>query len=776
MKYLLTLFLFCFCVLEADEKVVLQLKWHHQFQFAGYYAAKEKGFYQQYGLDVEIRERDLSKDNITQVLEGEADYGVTDSVLFLYQARKLPLQMVTPIFQHSPNVLISLKQSAISSPYQLDNKKLRFYKHDSDGFGIMAMLRSIQVEPLLTRVRSRNDINFLIQEEFDAMASYAANEPFILQQKNLEYNIIDPAHYGFDLYGDMLFTSTHETLQNPQRVINFKKATLQGWQYALQHPQEIIELIHTKYATQKSLEHLRFEAKVLTQYIQADSIPLGTLDSGRIKFTLDLYKKYKLIEDYGTVDEYIFQPYKTELALTTQERYYLANKGKLTLCIDPKWMPLESNYKGKHIGMSADYFELLEQKLKIPIEMLDTKTWLESIERGKNRECDLFSLVMPTKERLEYLDFTSNYLSIPLVISTKLDAFFIENFKSLVGKKVGITKGYAYAEILAERYPELTLIPVDNIIDGLEMVKTGQLFGFIDTLATTGYEIQKNYIGELKIAGKFDEKWELGIGTRNDEPVLRTIFNKAIATIPPQTHQNILNKWVSVNYDSKDNRYKKPLLIALAITSFLIAVLILILRINSKLQKEIQSKELAQKELQKQLKIIEVLSITDALTGLYNRRYFNEILPREYNRAKREKQPFAFLMFDVDFFKNYNDNYGHQKGDLALSQIGQVLQNYSKRGSDFAFRLGGEEFGVIFTEKSFKSAYAYAQKIREEVEELHIQHATSSVADFLTVSVGIVFYHSLENISEDAIYKQVDENLYEAKAQGRNIVIGTEVK
>jgi polar amino acid transport system substrate-binding protein len=776
MKYLLASFLLVSATLFANEKVTLQLKWLHQFQFAGYYAAKEMGYYKEVGLDVEIRERDLRFDNIKQVIDGEAEYGVADSVLFLYLAKEEPLKIIAPIMQHSPNMLITLKESGLDSPYKLHGKKLRFYSKDTDGFGILAMLKSVNVQPTLERLREKNDIYLLAKGQIDAITAYIANEPFLLQEMGIAYNVINPANYGLDLYGDMLFTSAQEAKEHPKRVESFKQATLKGWEYALKNQEKVARLIYEKYSSEKSLQHLLYEAKTLEQFIRHESIPLGTFDSGRIQYTLDIYKKYNLIKTSAPLGGYIFEPYKQELELTTQEKYYLAQKGQLRLCIDPSWMPFESNIDGEHIGMTAEYFKLLEQKLEIPIKMIPTDTWSESLEYGKARKCDLFSLVMPTKERRTYLDFTQNYLSIPLVITTRLDELFVEKIEHLEGKKVGIVAGYAYGEILRQRYPQLKIVDVVNILEGLDKVKNGELFGFIDTLATTGYEIQKHYVGELKIAGKFDDKWELGIGTRNDEPLLQSIFNKAIGTISSQTHQEILNKWVSVNYTQETQRYLKPLLLTFGLLVVLSSVLFIIVRTNAKLQEEIRGRKKTHKQLQEQLELIEKLSITDELTSLYNRRHFNDVFTREFSRAKREKNPIAFLMFDVDFFKAYNDTYGHQKGDMALKELGRLLKNFSKRGSDFAFRLGGEEFGMIYSEKTFEEALAFAQKLREEVEDLGILHSSSSISDHLSISIGLVYFESVKDINENSIYKQADENLYKAKESGRNRVVASHEK
>ncbi len=140
LKFIFSFFLLL-SISNANEKVILQLKWLHQFQFAGYYTALEKGFYNDVGLDVEIRQRDLGKNNIDQVLNNEAQYGISDSILLLYRAQNKPVVIISPIFQHSPSVILTLKSGGLDSPYKLNGKKLVFYEKDTDGFGILSMLK-----------------------------------------------------------------------------------------------------------------------------------------------------------------------------------------------------------------------------------------------------------------------------------------------------------------------------------------------------------------------------------------------------------------------------------------------------------------------------------------------------------------------------------------------------------------------------------------------------------------------------------------------------------
>ena len=168
-------------------------------------------------------------------------------------------------------------------------------------------------------------------------------------------------------------------------------------------------------------------------------------------------------------------------------------------------------------------------------------------------------------------------------------------------------------------------------------------------------------------------------------------------------------------------------------------------------------------------KHIEYLSITDELTQLYNRRYFNLKINEEINRAKREENYFSFLIMDIDYFKQYNDTYGHQAGDLALKKVSLMLKKKTSRASDFAFRLGGEEFGIITILDKEKSI-EFANSIKNEIENLQIEHKASKVSKYLTISIGIVSKKGDAITNSDILFKEADDCLYEAKKLGRNSI------
>jgi len=239
---------------------------------------------------------------------------------------------------------------------------------------------------------------------------------------------------------------------------------------------------------------------------------------------------------------------KNHILLSEKEKNYLNTK-EIKMCIDPDWMPFEKLENGQHIGMSADYFKIINKNLDTTITVVPTLSWSQSIEFAKKRECDIFSLAMKTPKREKYMNFTTPYLEIPLVLATKADIPFVTNFKSIQNRSIGIPKGYAFIELLKNKHPNLNIIEVKNISDGLAKVKKGELFGYIGTLASVGYMFQTKYTGELKIVGQFNENWKLGIAVRNDDPMLLNILQKAIKSIKEDQKQDILNKWISIKYE-----------------------------------------------------------------------------------------------------------------------------------------------------------------------------------------------------------------------------------
>jgi diguanylate cyclase (GGDEF)-like protein len=169
-------------------------------------------------------------------------------------------------------------------------------------------------------------------------------------------------------------------------------------------------------------------------------------------------------------------------------------------------------------------------------------------------------------------------------------------------------------------------------------------------------------------------------------------------------------------------------------------------------------------------KKVEELLISDGLTGIYNRRYFNEILPKFLNICKRENDYLSFVILDIDFFKQYNDTYGHQEGDNVLIRVALCLQESITRGNDYVFRIGGEEFCLLFKGLDENQSLEFVNKIRQNIENLKIPHSKNSVCPYITASFGLTVQKGQDITNEVSIYSKADEQLYRAKESGRNRV------
>ena len=1098
--------------LNANEKIVLQLKWFHQFQFAGYYAAKEKGFYDEVGLNVEIRQRDLKYNNIDEVINGNAQYGVADSILILYRLKQQPVVIVSPIFQHSPSVFISLKKSNISSVYELNNKDILFYPNDTDGFSLLAMIKKFDLDVNLVRERYKDDYMRLINNEVDVMPAYIANEPFLFKEKGYDVNIINPTNYGFDMYGDMLFTNEDEAKNNPIRVEKFKEATLKGWKYALENKEEIIQLINEKYSKEKSIEHLRYEANAIDSLINKDVTPLGYLDQGRIRYISEMYEYYGLTESKIDLNDFLFDEiskkdkklslsdeeikylkdnpilkvhnfdslppynftlnnypkgfvidyiqlvgkvlgvkiefiqnkslkesfdmlennqldilpniaisderkktidftnyslvnfqislgvnkqsdikslsdlknkkvsvvensfledilkkeypniklYKTknteeaieavasnkadavihnlstieylinknwlsnlktivlkddniqtivplhlgvkkdnlvlksilekanqnisekdtrnlvdkwlknsfyeEIKLSQIEHDYLSKNKTINYCVNSNFMPIERINNNSVLGITSDYINIFKEKLNINFNQIEIESTKDGLNKLLTKECDLVTFVQNSDNTNKLVNLSNSHLSFPFVLVTKIDKTFISSLNSLNGKRIAYVDD-TYKEILIKAYPQIEFVKVDSLKQGLKKVKNDEFFGLVEILPVVGHEIQKDFSNSLKISKEIFNNAYFSMATSKDNIILNDILNKLFSSISNENKDSINNNWISVNYEKIVN-YEKVLIAGMV---FLLIIFIISLKnrqinnINSQMKKYIKivdenvltsstdldgnityaseafceisgytkdeligqnhriirhsdMKESTYKELWETItsgktwkgeiknkkkngdyywvkasispvfdnkgkiisytavreditdkKIIEEISITDGLTNIYNRRYFDEIFPKIINEAKRKNELVAFVFMDIDHFKQYNDNYGHQKGDEVLINFAACLKQSLHRSSDYTFRLGGEEFAVVYQMETKEKAVEFANNLRKNIENLKIEHKYSSVSSYITASMGLICKNANE-IVIDEIYKQADDLLYQAKRSGRNQV------
>ncbi len=186
--------------------------------------------------------------------------------------------------------------------------------------------------------------------------------------------------------------------------------------------------------------------------------------------------------------------------------------------------------------------------------------------------------------------------------------------------------------------------------------------------------------------------------------------------------------------------------------------------------RNITERKMVEQQLQEANKLLKELSTKDGLTGIWNRRSFDETLDKEWKRAERNNHPLSLIMLDIDFFKAYNDTYGHQGGDDCLREVANAIKNSIEHESDMAFRYGGEEFGIILPETDVIGAKTVAEKVRSTIENLKISHVGSKIQDFVTISLGTATIIPTKYKNADSLVESADKALYQAKQEGRNCV------
>ena len=391
----------------------------------------------------------------------------------------------------------------------------------------------------------------------------------------------------------------------------------------------------------KAMPSISFEPSNLYFFINKNKPELQSiiekgLDSISIKEQKELFDKW-FLKDLADLP----------LILTKEEISYLQKKTNIKMCVDPDWMPYEKIENHKHMGIVADYMKEFEEKIGTPITLVETKDWTESLEYIKNRNCDILSLVMDTKNRREYMNFTKAYITAPLVLVTKRNVSFINDLNTLENEKIGIQKNFAYNEIIRRNYPNLDVVDVDHLRVGLKKVERGELFGQVTTHLNVAYAFQEEFYGSLQISGKFDNKWQLSVGVRNDDPILLNIFEKVVNSIREESKQKIINNWVSVNYEkSIDYKLFWSILGFLAFISLLILYTYIIQRryirkltkakeeiemLNSTLEKKvhIRTRELELSNRKLKIKTLELENLNNTL---------DTRIKEEINNRKKQEQ------------------------------------------------------------------------------------------------------------------------------------------
>ena len=593
------------------EKVSLQLQWKHQFQFAGYYMAKEKGFYKDVDLEVDIKEFDFGINPVDEVKTKRSTYGIGRSSLMIDKSNGVDIRLLSAIFQSSPSVLLSLDKPNLKTINDFIGKKVMMTSDVAQTVSLLAMgkQKGINIDDML-QIKHSFNIDDLISGKTDLIASYISNEPYTLKKKGIKYTIFDPKEFGFDFYSDILFTSENEIRNHKQRADNFNKASIKGWEYAFNNIEETVALILEKYNTQKrTKEALTYEANELKKLAFYKSNKIGNIDISKLQRIYDIYNVMGFINTNTNIniENFIFKEKEINLSLTMDESKYLKNNKMIKMCNNAEYEPIEFAIDGdtKNMrGIAIDTLNLIEKELDVKFINIPTKSWKESQQFLKEKKCDILPAAVKTSERLKYANFTNPYLKLSLAILTNKNKGFVSNLDELIDKKMSRKKGSGIIQMLEDKYPNINIVQTISTNESFQYLVDGKVDFTIATIPIISNILSQYMFDNIHIAGYTDMKYNLAIAVRDDDILLLNILNKSLENISEKQYNNIYKKWVSSVVKEKVIDYKIPwqglLIVFILILAFLYRQYTL-KELNQKLEERVKEKTKKLKDLSKTL-------------------------------------------------------------------------------------------------------------------------------------------------------------------------------
>lgn len=438
-------------------------------------------------------------------------------------------------------------------------------------------------------------------------------------------------------------------------------------------------------------------------------------------------------------------PVQAALTLSEAEQHYLQQHPEITLCVDPDWVPFETvNARGEHEGIAADLLRLVAQRAGVQLQLVRTRDWDESLRASQDGRCQLLSFLNQSPDRDAWLIFTRPMFTDVNVLISREEHPFVVDLAALGVERLALPRGTSIEERVRREFPDMQIVQTDSEAQALSLVNQRQAELTMRSLTVAAYTIKKEGWFNLKIAGQvagFDNQFRIGV--RKDQPLLRSILDKAVASLTPAEINGIINRHISIRVETPTD-YRLLGQVVMVFAVILLSNLYWIRRLR---------------RLNQQLRYE---SQTDVLTGLANRSALNRYFSNCLEQANRYDQALSVLIFDLDHFKRINDQCGHLQGDAVLRAVADVLRN-GVRASDYLGRWGGEEFLVICPQTDAEQALQLAQRICMDIRQQPLCPTLP-----LTLSAGVAQLMAGEGM--DGLLQRADEALYQAKAEGRDRV------
>ena len=541
------------------EKDILRLEWKHQFEFAGFYAALEKGYYKDIGIDLEIKEFEEGINISEEVLSGKATFGISSSALILERLKNKPVVLIGSYFKQ--NALALVTKPEIKTPSDLKNKKILAVDWEMGHTSLGVMLKDYGInENDYTLVKHDFKVDKFLNGEVDAMSIFTTSQPFELDKLGIKYNILNPANFGIYSYDVELFTSEFVINKDLEKVKDFVNATNKGWAYAFENKEEIIDLIYDKYTKRKTKEALLYEANKTEEIFKTNVFKIGAIVPELIKLNADMYANLNLVDKNFNINTILKNYYITQdklpiINFTEEEKAFLRKKPIIKVHNELNWPPYNYSINNKAEGFSIDYMNLLASKIGLEVQYISGFSWNEYIEKLEKNEIDIMLNISKTPSREEKFQFTSAYTKNIDAIFVKKDNNNLKSLNDFKGKTLAVIDGFYEEDVLKKHYPDIKLLVVKDSLEGLKKVAFGQADGAFDNFVVGNYFIEKNFITNIKPAFEIKDSnfnLDMHIAVNKNNTVLKNILEKVKKEITQEELNLINEKIFTANKISKN--------------------------------------------------------------------------------------------------------------------------------------------------------------------------------------------------------------------------------
>ena len=613
---------------RRQDHVVLQLHWRYNYSFAGFIMAKEKGFYRDMGLDVELREYTVGMDIEKNVLEGKANYGIYNSKILLDYLRGKPFKLLASFFKRSALVLIA--QPSIKKLEELKGKTIMAgtkrdfvlnFQPYFEKYGLS--VDDVKLIPHSYRVKE------FVEGKVDAMTAFVSNEIPKLIEVGKKYTLLDPSDDNLFVMQLELFTSQKEFESYPKRTKDFVKASIKGWEYVFAHPEETIETLYRKYNRGFSRADLQKQAEAIEHLILPYTYEIGSIDRSFLKKQKKLFEKHYHISSERSLNDYYYDPYRSEnIDLTFAERSYIQKHSVISVCVHYDLFPIDGYSDGKESGIMGDIFNEISKRSGLKFQPLQATSFEKTISNVKEKRCQILSVATPKISRELGMYATDVFMKTYFTILTSIDRSFVKNPYMLRDKTL-LIKDPKLMEYLQRLYPYLHFERMQDAKKMVEAVVQDKAYGIVTLDEQADYFIDQYGFGILKLGGFLAKQRpiEAVIAINKDEKILASIIQKSIDAISPSEIRSIVQSWHMT-------RYHKQLDYKLVIE--ILAIVFLILLVMYYYQRKIQQFNL---ELEKKVdeKTRELRVLNERLEALVQEKV-EEIVQKDRLLAVQSKQ------------------------------------------------------------------------------------------------------------------------------------------